>query len=145
MQSHASQILGFKFQYYQRLEVPNSIPFGLYQLAALLVKEDLVDLDSMWVFLLGRAFMFCLCIFTCRVSLSASQFIWSPLLKSCSLIPLIYYSYKKKRMGKGKVYLWCLLVIVCSCNHIAIWSFKPFIFEQSQIFSFRVPNMQLGS
>lgn len=46
--SHASQILGFKFQYYQRMEVQNPVPFGLYQLAALLVKEDLVDLDSIY-------------------------------------------------------------------------------------------------
>lgn len=52
--SHASQILGFKFQYYQRLEVPNSIPFGLYQLAALLVKEDLVDLDSIYAHLIPK-------------------------------------------------------------------------------------------
>jgi len=47
MQSHASQILGFKFQYYQRMEVGNSVPFGLYRLTALLVKQDFIDLDSM--------------------------------------------------------------------------------------------------
>jgi len=47
MQSHASQILGFKFQYYQRMEVGSSVPFGLYRLTALLVKQDFIDLDSM--------------------------------------------------------------------------------------------------
>jgi len=46
-QSHAAQILGFKFQYYQRMEVQDPVPFQLYQLAALLVKQDFVDLDSM--------------------------------------------------------------------------------------------------
>lgn len=51
LQSHASQVLGFKFQYYQRLEVNSPVPFGLYKLTALLVKEDFIDLDSMWVFL----------------------------------------------------------------------------------------------
>lgn len=47
MQSHASQILGFKFQYYQRMEVNGPVPFGLYRLTALLVKQDFIDLDSM--------------------------------------------------------------------------------------------------
>lgn len=47
LQSHASQILGFKFQYYQRMEVNSTVPFGLYQLTALLVKKDFIDLDSM--------------------------------------------------------------------------------------------------
>lgn len=47
LQSHASQILGFKFQYYQRMEVNNSVPFGLYQLTALLVKKEFIELDSM--------------------------------------------------------------------------------------------------
>ncbi|KAJ8447712.1 hypothetical protein Cgig2_031766 [Carnegiea gigantea] len=47
--SHAAQILGFKFQYYQRMEVQDPVPFRLYQLAALLVKQDFVDLDSMWL------------------------------------------------------------------------------------------------
>ncbi|KVI01713.1 Homocysteine S-methyltransferase, partial [Cynara cardunculus var. scolymus] len=37
--SNASQILGFKFQYYQRLEVNSTVPFGLYQLTAILVKK----------------------------------------------------------------------------------------------------------
>ena len=46
-QSHASQILGFKYQYYQRMEVNNRVPPGLYQLTALLVKEEFIDLDSM--------------------------------------------------------------------------------------------------
>ncbi|MQL84844.1 hypothetical protein Taro_017355 [Colocasia esculenta] len=45
--SHASQILGFKFQYYQRMEVNNVVPFGLYRLTALLIKAELIDLDSM--------------------------------------------------------------------------------------------------
>ncbi|KAL2904630.1 THO complex subunit 2 [Bienertia sinuspersici] len=52
--SHASQILGFKFHYYQRMEVQNPVPFGLYQLAALLVKEDLVDLDSIYAHLVPK-------------------------------------------------------------------------------------------
>lgn len=47
LQSHASQILGFKFQYYQRLEVNDPVPSGLYQLTALLVKRDFIDVDSM--------------------------------------------------------------------------------------------------
>ncbi|KAE9613874.1 putative THO complex, subunitTHOC2, THO complex subunit 2 domain-containing protein [Lupinus albus] len=50
--SHASQILGFKFQYYQRMEVSNSVPFGLYKLTALLVKQDFIDLDSIYAHLL---------------------------------------------------------------------------------------------
>lgn len=52
--SHASQILGFKFQYYQRMEVQCPVPFGLYQLAALLVKEDFIDLDSIYAHLLPK-------------------------------------------------------------------------------------------
>ncbi|KAG6737670.1 hypothetical protein POTOM_059198 [Populus tomentosa] len=44
--SHASQILGFKFQYYQRIELNSHVPFGLYKLTALLVKEEFIDLDS---------------------------------------------------------------------------------------------------
>lgn len=47
LQSHASQILGFKFQYYQRIEVTDPVPSALYQLTALLVKEDFIDVDSM--------------------------------------------------------------------------------------------------
>ncbi|XP_021832088.1 THO complex subunit 2 isoform X1 [Prunus avium] len=52
--SHASQILGFKFQYYQRLEVNSPVPFGLYKLTALLVKEDFIDLDSIYAHLLPK-------------------------------------------------------------------------------------------
>ncbi|EEF34845.1 tho2 protein, putative [Ricinus communis] len=52
--SHASQILGFKFQYYQRLEVNSPVPFGLYKLTALLVKEEFIDLDSIYSHLLPR-------------------------------------------------------------------------------------------
>jgi hypothetical protein len=48
-QTHASHILGFKFQYYQRPEVEDSVPAGLYRLAATLIKEDFIDLDSMYV------------------------------------------------------------------------------------------------
>ncbi|KAH0677681.1 hypothetical protein KY285_025482 [Solanum tuberosum] len=44
--SHASQILGFKFQYYQCLEVNDPVPSELYQLTALLVKRDFIDVDS---------------------------------------------------------------------------------------------------
>ncbi|GAB2282383.1 THO complex subunit 2 [Dionaea muscipula] len=49
---HASQVLGFKFQYYQRLDVHSPVPFGLYKLAALLIKEDFIDLDSIYAHLL---------------------------------------------------------------------------------------------
>ncbi|KAM1011881.1 hypothetical protein ACFX2C_047172 [Malus domestica] len=52
--SHASQVLGFKFQYYQRLEVNSPVPFGLYKLTALLVKEDFIDLDSIYAHLLPK-------------------------------------------------------------------------------------------
>lgn len=52
--SHASQILGFKFQYYQRMEVNSPVPFGLYKLTALLVKEEFIDLDSIYAHLLPR-------------------------------------------------------------------------------------------
>ncbi|XP_013638883.1 PREDICTED: THO complex subunit 2 isoform X2 [Brassica oleracea var. oleracea] len=45
--SHAPQILGFKFQYYQRLELNCPVPSGLYKLSALLVKEDFINLESM--------------------------------------------------------------------------------------------------
>ncbi|WMV24662.1 hypothetical protein MTR67_018047, partial [Solanum verrucosum] len=44
--SHASQILGFKFQYFQRLEVNDPVPSELYQLTALLVKRDFIYVDS---------------------------------------------------------------------------------------------------
>nr|XP_043608763.1 THO complex subunit 2 [Erigeron canadensis] len=50
--SNASQILGFKFQYYQRMEVHNTVPFGLYQLTAILVKNEFIDLDSIYTHLL---------------------------------------------------------------------------------------------
>lgn len=52
--SHASHILGFKFQYYQRMEVNSPTPFGLYKLTALLVKEDFIDLDSIYAHLLPK-------------------------------------------------------------------------------------------
>ncbi|CAA6659375.1 unnamed protein product [Spirodela intermedia] len=52
--SHASQILGFKFQYYQRMDVNSPVPFGLYRLAALLVKADLIELDSIYAHLLPK-------------------------------------------------------------------------------------------
>ncbi|CAJ2675999.1 unnamed protein product [Trifolium pratense] len=52
--SHASQILGFKFQYYQRMEVSNPVPYGLYRLAALLVKQDFIDLDCIYAHLLPK-------------------------------------------------------------------------------------------
>ncbi|KAF7146554.1 hypothetical protein RHSIM_Rhsim04G0143900 [Rhododendron simsii] len=54
LQSHASQILGFKFQYYQRMEVNRHVSLGLYQLTALLVKEDFIDLDSIYPHLLPK-------------------------------------------------------------------------------------------
>ncbi|XP_022991162.1 THO complex subunit 2-like isoform X1 [Cucurbita maxima] len=52
--SHASQILGFKFQYYQRIEVNSPVPVGLYKLTALLVKEKFIDLDSIYAHLLPK-------------------------------------------------------------------------------------------
>ncbi|CAN6478957.1 unnamed protein product [Victoria cruziana] len=52
--SHASQILGFKFQYYQRVEVGQSVPLGLYKLTALLVKSNFIDLDSIYAHLLPK-------------------------------------------------------------------------------------------
>ncbi|KAK6146705.1 hypothetical protein DH2020_020574 [Rehmannia glutinosa] len=44
--SHASQILGFKFQYFQRIEISTPVPDGLYKLTALLVKKEFIDIDS---------------------------------------------------------------------------------------------------
>ncbi|RAL47850.1 hypothetical protein DM860_011435 [Cuscuta australis] len=52
--SHASQILGHKFQYYQRMDVHDHVPYGLYQLAALLVKNDFIDVDNIYVHLLPK-------------------------------------------------------------------------------------------
>ncbi|PPS08311.1 hypothetical protein GOBAR_AA12331 [Gossypium barbadense] len=52
--SHASQILGFKFQFYRRMEVNTPTPFGLYKLTALLVKEEFIDLDSIYAHLLPK-------------------------------------------------------------------------------------------
>ncbi|MCD7448792.1 THO complex subunit 2 [Datura stramonium] len=52
--SHASQILGFKFQYYQRLEVNDPVPSEIYQLTALLVKRDFIDVDSIYAHLLPK-------------------------------------------------------------------------------------------
>ncbi|KAF9623440.1 hypothetical protein IFM89_003024 [Coptis chinensis] len=52
--SHASQILGFKFQYYQRMDVNCPVPFGLYRLTAVLVKADFIDLDSIYAHLLPK-------------------------------------------------------------------------------------------
>ncbi|CAA2963416.1 THO complex subunit 2 [Olea europaea subsp. europaea] len=52
--SHASQILGFKFQYHQRMEVTTPVPIGLYELAALLVKKDFIDVDSIYAHLLPK-------------------------------------------------------------------------------------------
>ncbi|KAF6168558.1 hypothetical protein GIB67_005170 [Kingdonia uniflora] len=52
--SHASQILGFKFQYYQRMEVNGSVPIGLYKLTAVLVKADFINLDSIYAHLLPK-------------------------------------------------------------------------------------------
>ncbi|KAH8491620.1 hypothetical protein H0E87_023662 [Populus deltoides] len=52
--SHASQILGFKFQYYQRMELNSPVPFGLFKLTSLLVKEEFIDLDSICAHLLPK-------------------------------------------------------------------------------------------
>eukprot|EP00249_Psilotum_nudum_P028878 c38857_g1_i1 orf=121-957(-) len=45
--SHISHILGFQFQHYQRPEVADAVPLGLYILAATLIKAEFIDLDSM--------------------------------------------------------------------------------------------------
>ncbi|KAJ1286808.1 hypothetical protein BS78_03G380500 [Paspalum vaginatum] len=50
--SHAAQILGFKFQYYQRLDVNSTVPSGLFRTAALLVKSGFIDLDNVYSHLL---------------------------------------------------------------------------------------------
>ncbi|KAL8520815.1 hypothetical protein ACS0TY_011389 [Phlomoides rotata] len=50
--SHASQILGFKFQYFQRVEIP--VPIGLYQLTALMVKKEFIDIYSIYSHLLPK-------------------------------------------------------------------------------------------
>eukprot|EP01018_Ginkgo_biloba_P036677 Gb_33812 [translate_table: standard] len=52
--SHASHILGFKFQYYQRLEVNDHVPDGLYRLTAALVKANFIDLDNIYAHLLPK-------------------------------------------------------------------------------------------
>ncbi|KAL7149573.1 hypothetical protein ABFS83_05G050400 [Erythranthe nasuta] len=52
--SHASQILGFKFQYFQRMEINTPVPTGLYQLTALLVKKDFIAIDSIYSHLLPK-------------------------------------------------------------------------------------------
>ncbi|CAL9126100.1 unnamed protein product [Musa textilis] len=52
--SHAAQILGFKFQYYQRMEVNIPAPPGLFRLTALLVKAEFIDLDSIYSHLLPK-------------------------------------------------------------------------------------------
>ncbi|XP_057851341.2 THO complex subunit 2 isoform X2 [Cryptomeria japonica] len=52
--SHASHILGFKFQYYQRLEVNERVPDGLYRLTAALVKADFIELDNIYLHLLPK-------------------------------------------------------------------------------------------
>jgi THO complex subunit 2 len=48
LQSHAAQILGFKFQYYQRLDVSSPVPPGLFRTAALLIKSGFIDLDNVY-------------------------------------------------------------------------------------------------
>jgi len=50
--SHAAQILGFKFQYYQRLDVNSPVPSGLFRTAALLIKSGFIDLDNVYSHLL---------------------------------------------------------------------------------------------
>ncbi|CAN1296054.1 THO complex subunit 2 [Linum perenne] len=41
-------------KYYQREEINNHVPFGLYQLTAVLVKKDFIDLDSIYAHMLPR-------------------------------------------------------------------------------------------
>ncbi|GJM92086.1 hypothetical protein PR202_ga08514 [Eleusine coracana subsp. coracana] len=50
--SHAAQILGFKFQFYQRLDVNSPVPPGLYRTAALLIKSGFIELDNVYSHLL---------------------------------------------------------------------------------------------
>lgn len=52
--SHISHVLGFKFQYYQRAEVKDNVPDGLYILAATLIKANFIDLDSVFAHLSPR-------------------------------------------------------------------------------------------
>lgn len=52
--SHASQILGFKFQYYQQTDVDDPVPFSLYRLTALLVRAGFIDLESICAHLLPK-------------------------------------------------------------------------------------------
>ncbi|GFP83588.1 THO complex subunit 2 [Phtheirospermum japonicum] len=52
--SHASQVLGFKFQYFQRIDINTPVPIGLYQLTALLVKKEFIDVDSIYSHLLPK-------------------------------------------------------------------------------------------
>lgn len=47
MQSARAQVLGFKFQYYQREQVTQATPQSLYRLAGRLIKEDLVDINAL--------------------------------------------------------------------------------------------------
>jgi len=47
-QTHTTHILGFKFQFYQRLDVEDPAPGFLYRLAASLIKANCIDLDSMY-------------------------------------------------------------------------------------------------
>ncbi|KAH7352984.1 hypothetical protein KP509_19G073400 [Ceratopteris richardii] len=49
--SHTSHILGFKFQYYQRQDIEENAPGGLYVLAATLIKANFLDLDSVFAHL----------------------------------------------------------------------------------------------
>ncbi|CAK9221020.1 unnamed protein product, partial [Sphagnum troendelagicum] len=49
--SHTTHILGFKFQFYQRSEVEDPVPTGLYRLAATLIKANYIDLDSIYTHL----------------------------------------------------------------------------------------------
>ncbi|KAG0583882.1 hypothetical protein KC19_3G168800 [Ceratodon purpureus] len=44
--THTTHILGFKFQFYQRPDVEDPAPSGLYRLAASLIKANCIDLDS---------------------------------------------------------------------------------------------------
>ncbi|CAA0814725.1 THO complex subunit 2 [Striga hermonthica] len=52
--SHASHILGFKFQYFQRVEINTPVPTRLYQLTALLVKKKFIEVDSIYSHLLPK-------------------------------------------------------------------------------------------
>lgn len=49
--AHASHILGFKFQYYQRSDVSDPVPESLYLLTGTLIKEHFIELEGIYAHL----------------------------------------------------------------------------------------------